>query len=201
MPQFRSYPEATSLIVNDAFVIDRIGQGTMFIEQQDTNSTFRVSMRSPPANPYSASPVRRLPYDHIDYDTTGGYSLTQSVPGFGTIPAFRVPITGYWRFETATQFHDNSTSDTVSILQGMSQLTATGATVEFYQFNSPLMTVNGTASSQTFSVGFSVQAFCTQGNFLFTNSDLESAATNANLQINASTATLVNTYFSGSYIR
>lgn len=32
MPRFREYPEATSIEATDAFVIDRVGVGTMYVE-------------------------------------------------------------------------------------------------------------------------------------------------------------------------
>lgn len=39
MPLFRSYPEATSLEPTDAFVIDRIGVGTMYIEDLNLDAS------------------------------------------------------------------------------------------------------------------------------------------------------------------
>lgn len=36
MPQFRQYPQATTTVSTDAFLIDRIGTGTMYVEAADT---------------------------------------------------------------------------------------------------------------------------------------------------------------------
>ena len=35
MPEFRQYPQAVSLRSTDAFLIDRVNAGTMYIEAQD----------------------------------------------------------------------------------------------------------------------------------------------------------------------
>ncbi len=46
MPVIRSYPQATALIDTDAFVIDRIGVGTMFIEAKDMPFCFANILRT-----------------------------------------------------------------------------------------------------------------------------------------------------------
>lgn len=42
MPAIRDYPQATSLVSTDAFVIDRLTTGTMFIEALNLSSTQRI---------------------------------------------------------------------------------------------------------------------------------------------------------------
>lgn len=204
MPQIRQYPQAGSILATDAFVIDRIGQGTMFVENTNLTQGFRASMRTPPSNPYASTPTVRVPYDTIDFDTTGGFSLTQVVPTFGTFPAFKVPTTGIWRFETATQFFDQlpSSSEVVSTLQASNHVNSIGATVEFFQYNSPPITVTAASGfTKTFSVGFSFLTQCSTGDFLFINSNLESAATSSTLQMLGGSSTLCVTYFSGTFVR
>lgn len=48
MPQFRQYPQANSLVSTDAFLIDRIGVGTMYIEAQNmpfaSNPAYDIAM-------------------------------------------------------------------------------------------------------------------------------------------------------------
>lgn len=48
MPQFRAYPQANSIVGTDAFVIERLGVGTMYIEAQNFlsggGSIYDVSM-------------------------------------------------------------------------------------------------------------------------------------------------------------
>ncbi len=41
MPRFRDYPEATSIDPTDAFVLDRIGVGTMYVEGLGTGTASR----------------------------------------------------------------------------------------------------------------------------------------------------------------
>lgn len=43
MPRIRDYPEAGSLNPTDAFVIDREGMGTMFIDAQNMGQSVAVS--------------------------------------------------------------------------------------------------------------------------------------------------------------
>lgn len=52
MPEVRQYPEATFLLPTDAFVIDRLGIGTMFIEAQNAfEGSYDVAMGFPPVPP------------------------------------------------------------------------------------------------------------------------------------------------------
>jgi len=48
LPQFRQYPQANSIISTDAFLIDRIGIGTMYIEAQNmpfsSNPAYDIAM-------------------------------------------------------------------------------------------------------------------------------------------------------------
>lgn len=53
MPQFRDYPEATSILPGDAFLIDRPGVGTMYILESATNfsTIYDIAMGFPETIP------------------------------------------------------------------------------------------------------------------------------------------------------
>jgi|CryBogDrversion2_1035201.scaffolds.fasta_scaffold42959_2 hypothetical protein len=65
MPTFRQYPQASSIQPTDAFVIDRVGQGTMYI----TDNNLLGSVAFPPLAAAPANPSVGTAY----YDTTLGY--------------------------------------------------------------------------------------------------------------------------------
>ena len=163
---------------------------------------FRASVRNPPPHPWATTPVVVVPYDNIDFDTTGGgFSLTQVIPGWGTYPGFKVTVPGLWRFDSATQFHDNSPPNNFSMLKAFSHVTSSGATVEYYQFNSPYIpTLTSPSQSATWSVGGSYLCYCAVGDFIWVNDDLESASSSSSLVFNYDLATLVCTYFTGTFV-
>jgi hypothetical protein len=47
MPDIRQYPQATSLLPSDAFVIDRLGIGTMYITADDLVAVYDIAMGYP----------------------------------------------------------------------------------------------------------------------------------------------------------
>lgn len=55
MPEVRNYPEATSLLDTDAFILDRLGIGTMYIEVENMfQATYDVAMGYPGSPPAGA---------------------------------------------------------------------------------------------------------------------------------------------------
>lgn len=117
MPLIRNYPQAVSLQPTDAFVIDRVGTGTMFIEEQNaggssgaTASAFRLFLNNdqtiPTNNGYSNNGGLVVKFDQIDLDTDAQCHLTFAVPsGGGPQAAFYNPQScfvctkpGWWQF-------------------------------------------------------------------------------------------------------
>lgn len=210
MSKYSDYPLVTSTDPTDLFLLSRDPHApgdTKAIQAQNLGGgggtaaqIFRASLRSTNVD-YTVSAIKIMPYDHIDYDTTGGFSLTQVIPIIGTHPAFKVPADGYYCFTTATQFSDPTTTEDIQMLISINHYFSDGSDLEFYQFNSLLQSVSSSPpSSRTFSVGHTVTAFCNAGDFINVNNDLESASTSPTLIANTGSASLPVTFFSGYFI-
>jgi len=116
MPQFRNYPEATFLLPTDAFVIDRIGTGTMWIEDpsfliqaaaqmtltgdvawagQEVPDTFWVPWNSLVT---SSAPTPAYNPDGVASLTTPTPAGSPAHGAFGaTGPGFTIPVSGIYQ--------------------------------------------------------------------------------------------------------
>ena len=117
MPQFRQYPQANSLVSTDAFLIDRIGVGTMYIQAGNmpfaSNPAYDIAMNFEGALPVNA-PI-------FVFNAVRGYSIPLNASGskftVQTAPTANVALTVNHNNSAvgSITFSANSTTGTASM--------------------------------------------------------------------------------------
>lgn len=201
MPQVRSYPEATLLLTTDAFVLDRIGQGTMFIEAQNMATGFRVIQTNDTNMTSGVAPSP--PLDHVIWDNAGGFAVA-TPPGIyaslGDVPIYTFPTTGPW-FVHGKVYMDLRAggSQTVQCQTDILWLTADGNT-QLADYNTAMTqaTMDSAIDSNQFSLEVSGIIMATAGQFILFSVNDQTAGAWHNLTIKGSDSTLFpNTFLEG----
>jgi len=104
MPQFRQYPQATSLIATDAFVIDRLGQGTMYAEYSTISSGSALTVKQGGTVVDAATTTLNFTGSGVTVTDASTGNVTVNIPGGGSSSFVGFSTFGTFASQTSLPF-------------------------------------------------------------------------------------------------